>query len=583
MIKIIGDSLLQRYCFVVGVYFSFCSLFSVQEVFLDITDMRDRPIEQVEVGALFKIKVSLHGDSISNQNVTIPGLEKACVTVNTSSMSMTPAGITYTYSYHVYMDAMGSFTFGPIIIDYRGKTVTSKTKTIEVVAPQAEKPSSKTKQKDPIFVRLYSDKKIAFVGEPVTFYLEFYTKDPLVELAQVISPRLSPTLAAKNYLGPDKGSKIMGGTMYTYYRWKWTVHPKDSGEFVIPSYSVSYLLPERNTISASAFSVFFGMLPMKETVHSNAAVITVKPLPHYKSKVHAIGSFKNFSLELKQLPAKVGQAFIAALHLTGLQEDIDAVTTPPELVALPTELTYYDSEVSTVEIDDTQAMKTFEYVIQPLQPGTLKIPEQKFTFFDTTTSSYVSLTTKPCTVTIESLPEPQEEQSLPAVTTENQVTDTNNPLQPIILDVSSSSYTNWFMPLPLFLFCMFIPLFGLLFFYGIHVLIRLYAQLRLKSAYKNAFALAHHRVYEAEKRSAYDALYSIFMELLSVRLSKDKQLISDDMIKELYAPSASLQDEWAHFWRVSTAYAFVKTHVTEADHGLFKRAHYWISVMEKRI
>lgn len=582
MIKIIGDSLPWYYRFIWCLCFSFYSLFSAQEIFLDITDMRDKPIEQIEVGTLFKIKVSMRGDSVSNQNIIIPGLEKACVTVNASSMSMTSANVTYTHSYHVYMGAMGSFTFGPITMDHKGKTVTSKTKTIDVVAPQAEKPSSKTKHKDPIFAHLYSDKKIGFVGEPIVFYLEFYTKDPLVELAQVVSPRLPPTLTAKNYLGPDKGSKIMDGTAYTYYRWKWIVHPKDPGEFVIPSYSVSYLLPERNNSSMSAFSIFFGMLPMKETTHSNAAVITVKPLPPYNGKVDALGSFKSFNLELKQLPAKVGQAFIVSLHLTGLQEDIDAVITPPTLVAMPAELAYYDSEISTVAIDDTQAMKTFEYIVQPLQPGTVKIPAQKFTFFDTMTSSYVSLTTKSYTVSIEQLSESQEEQVSPGVVADNQVVDTNNPLQPIIFDVSSSSYTNWSMPWQLFLFCILLPPFGLLFFYGIRVLVRFYAQLRLKNAYKKAFTRAHRQVYEAEKRDAYEAIYPIFMQLLSVRLGKDKQLISDALLKELYAPCASLQDEWIHFWRECTAYAFV-AHATEADRGFFKRTHYWISVLEKRI
>lgn len=546
--------------------------------------MRNQPITRVEAGTACKIIVNCSGSLHSPVSISIPGIENVTVNSREQAISMTPAGTMYAYIFHVYINTVGTYTFGPVSAEYNGMHLESNTKTVEAVAPSAidyQSIKSSATTKEDAFVVLTVDKKEPFVGEKIVISLEFYSKDPAAEPLQALMPPLPHAFELQEPVSCETYQESIKGVTYTCHRWQCKVRPRAIEEVVLPACSISYKEPDKQGVM-HPFSLFFGPLAAKKTVHSRPLFIKVKGLPPHQGTVDGIGEFNSLKLEVKQLPARVGQACLAQVHLTGKKEDIQALTKTPALLNVPPEITYYDSQVTTQILDDAQAIKTFEYILQPLKAGSVTIGEQKYTFFDSRRSKYVTLTAKPYSFEVA---EPDQQQQEPASTSlANLITDRVHLGDISVLEdrepsAASSSYIPW----PWFFMLLCIPFLTASVIITRRHIAGAWEYAIGKKTYKNAFSIAHQQLNRAEKKNARADVYVIFMELFSVRLAKNKQQITDALIEELFERSPHMchqRQAWNIFWHECTTYAFV-THEAQQHADFWQQSHEWITVLER--
>ena len=142
------------------------------------------------------------------------------------------------------------------------------------------------------------------------------------------------------------------------------------------------------------FASFFSLGGVVNIVRRTGALkLEVKPLPEAGRPADfsgAVGSFR-MKANLDRTSLDLGDA--AALRVTIEGEGSLQSAAAPKLVA-PPEVKVYEPKL----LDDTMtgadhlgARKTWEWVVVPLAPGTVKVPGPAFAYFDPASSSYRQL------------------------------------------------------------------------------------------------------------------------------------------------------------------------------------------------
>lgn len=578
-----------------------------QQLILNITDMRDTSVSTIEVGVPFKVKVSVHGFSIQGKELEIKGLEQAVIDAHQEQISITNGVRSCVHTYCARIDKVGSYLVGPALARYGGTPIESEPVKLTVIKNKSSSPG----KKEAFFARLTCEKETIFLGEKVYCHIHFYAKNPDARLTNLLAPSFNVKIDNTQYQGPFESVETIQGAQYVCRHVQWICCPKTVGELVIPAYTIVYTLPSDDRAQFGGFSAFFGMRPTQHLLYTNAVTLNVKPLPAYggSGNVQSIGAYSTFELVVKQPTVQVGQALVVTLQLTG-SGDIDALTAP-ELQGLPATCKQYESQVTTTPVNDATSVKTFEYILQETVPGNLKIPEQKFVFFDTKTGHYKTLTTRSQEVLVTAPPAqladdtqalanqkaPAQEGS--ASTSESSATralassglsgtvDLNGDETrecPLMID-DWCSHPCRSMPWWLLLLLFVLPPLAALLCVIYRKLIFFYAA--RTDAKKSERAFVHARAYllQAEKKRAYTELYPIFSRLISVRMLHNQQVSTDEMVaKSLLQAGFSEQlcDEWQQFFSDCAAFVFLGN-TAHADPLIFKQAHYWLSILEQAL
>jgi len=609
MIKIVGRTgLLSLLC---------VSFFAgAQQLVLNITDMRDTPVSAIEVGVPFKVKVSVRGFSIQGKDLEIKGLEQAVVDAHQEQISIINGVRSCVHTYCARIDKVGSYLVGPVLAQYSGKQIKSEQVQLTVTKGKSSSPG----KKETFFARLTCERESIFLGEKVYCHIHFYAKNPDARLTNLLAPSFNAKIDNTQYQGPFESVETIQGARYICRHVQWICCPKAVGELVIPAYTIVYTLPSDDRAQFGGFSAFFGMRPTQHLLYTNATTLNVKPLPPYTGSgaVQAIGDYATYELAVKQQTVQVGQALVVTLQLTG-SGDIDALATP-ELQGLPATCRQYESQVTTTPVNDTTSVKTFEYILQASVPGNLKIPEQKFVFFDTKAGRYKTLTTREQEVLVTASPAQlaDDAQALANQSSDVQGGSANqldsladggdpssrfgglhNPglsggsvdlnldetdVCPLIRE-SWCSRSVWSMPWWLLLLLFVLPPLSALLCMIYRKLIFFYAARTDVKKAERAFVHARACLFRAEEKRAYTELYPIFNQLISIRMPHNKQISTDEMVRKSLVQagfSEQLCDEWQQFFSDCAAFVFLHN-AAHADPLIFKQAHYWLSILEQAL
>ena len=587
--------------------FLFVSFFTcAQQLVLNITDMRDAPASVIEVGVPFKIKISVHGFSIQGKELAIKGLEQVVVDAHQEQISIINGVRSCVHTYCARIDKIGSYVVGPALAHYRGAPIESEHMKLAVIKGK----SRSVGKKEAFFARLTCEKETIFLGENVYCHIHFYAKNPDARLTNLLAPSFNVQVDNTQYQGPFESVETIQGTQYICRHVQWICCPKTVGELVIPAYTIVYTLPSDDRAQFGGFSAFFGMRPTQHLLYTNAATLNVKPLPAYigAQSVQSIGVYSTFELAVKQQTIQVGQALVVTLQLTG-SGDINALTAP-ELQGLPSTCKQYESQVTTMPVNDATSVKTFEYILQASVPGSLKIPEQKFVFFDTNSGRYKTLTTKGQEILVTPPPAPSadETQALanqapyvqgesasqldsPTGTLASSLSSGSAHLNVDEADVCSIMTGQWYshpcrsMPWWLLLLLFVLPPLGALLCVIYRKLIFLYAARSYAKTAEHAFVHARACLLQAEEKRAYTDLYPLFSQLISVRMPHSQQVSIDEMVRKSLGQagfSEQLCDEWQQFFSDCAAFVFLDNSA-HADPLIFKQAHYWLSILEQAL
>ncbi len=570
--KIVGKNFLLA---LMGLFtFSFLGASSLK---LLVTDAQGRTIKQAHVGHPFVIKVSMDGSQGFGQRPDVEGLDQFHITGRQTKMQMINGATTVDHIYYVTAKKAGSYTLGPAtIVESGGKKQKSAIIKLAVVdGPPTATHSEAQDNSNLFFARLVLDQERVVIGDKLNCSLQIYSRDPDIEIHEIKGPDLSSfNFVATN--GPVSAVTYIDNVKYTCLEWQWELHPKKVGPIAIPACGIDFLVP-----------VDYGMFFLRpqftqKRIYSNAVTLTVDPLPAYNGTVHAVGRFKSCSLSIKPTVAKTGEGMVLTLEVEGIG-DLKNINAPT--LSMPSVFSCYESKNYVGDKDSNGfGKKYFEYIVQGLQPGEWEIPSQNFTYFDTKTRSYATLSTSPVHVTIVA----SGATAQPTIKNSNHsspnaasiLQDSDNDIAPLHQD--GSWYPRKERALPWWVFIMFLsfPIFWL-FLRGLHAR---YWKVRSSSKKQN---VAHARALlkHAERSHQPAKIYAIFVDFFAQQAAIEPSLISQDYIEQylqLHGYSEHHCLMWNSFFNRINELAFYQREKMGAT-DIFAQAYRWLDNFEMKL
>jgi len=290
--------------------------------------------------------------------------------------------------------------------------VTSQAYEIEVLKPRY------TPGNEPYFLEARIDKNEVFVQEQVIYTLRFYHKGSL------INGNIRPPTFDNALVEPLKEQSVFGktinGQQYTVYEWQYALFPQSSGELAIPGPSFTGLLHLRGKqkgVKSVAEPSIINVLP---AVPNDQAWW----LPANEIKIEQ--AWDNLPNTLY-----VGDSLrrVITLQASGLKSS--------QLPTLNTANTdgykvYADEakEQQSLSEKGVNSVKTVAQAIVPIKAGTLVLPEQKITWWNTNTQHVETTILQSQTLTI--LPAKNSPTEPTSTLTDNSISTYSNSInQPI--------------------------------------------------------------------------------------------------------------------------------------------------------
>ena len=378
----------------------------------------------VAVGEQFRLSYSVNA---KGSNFSQPDFGKFSVLSgpNVSSSSsvqiingnMTQS-VSYTYNYIMMATAEGKFTIPPASVVVKGKTYQSNALTIEVVKGSATastqsnsggraaiKTDKSNAGKD-VFVAVNVNKKSLYQGESLVADIKVYTRKDLAGFDDIKFPPFtgfwSQDIEAPTQIQLHREN--VNGVIYNVGLFKKVLlFPQRSGSITIDPFKITLITQER-VRSNNPFDDFFGgsyrRVPVKTA--SKPVVIKVKPLPDNKPKDFngAVGRFK-MTASIDKNKVKANEAINLKIRITGTG---NLKLIKPLNVDFPPDIDVYDPKTSLntkVTTGGISGSITFTYLFIPRYAGTYRIAPITFSYFDTSTKTYKTITTREFEITVE--------------------------------------------------------------------------------------------------------------------------------------------------------------------------------------
>ena len=271
----------------------------------------------------------------------------------------------------------------------------------------------------PYFLEAKVDKQQIYVQEQVIYTLRFYHKGSLIN-GNIRPPKFENALV-ESLKEQSVFGKTIEGQQYTVYEWQYALFPQASGDFKIAGPSFTGLLNLRGK---------------QKGVQSVAKDTVIKVLAAEKSPTPywLPASSLTLSQEWKKLPNTiyVGDSLrrVITLQVEGLKTtQLPTITTQNG----STYKVYADEAVSNQTLSEkgVNSIKLISQAIVPTQEGTLTLPDETITWWNTEKSSFETATLKSQPLII--WPSSNVNQNtIPPVTKSSQIAANklaNNPIQ----------------------------------------------------------------------------------------------------------------------------------------------------------
>lgn len=393
----------------------------------DVTFKASAP-EAVVMGETFRLSYTVNAEGKDIRVPEIPDFEVLIGPSTSTNMSTqiingkmtTETSLTFTYILQPKKE--GTFNIAPATIKVKGANYTSNALVIKVLPPdKAEEASaqgggnasaSSAVSKNDLFITANISKKNVYEQEGFLITYKLYAnprKVNVVGINQVKLPEFegfltqdvelpqNRQLTLENYNGTNYGTIVIKQAV---------LFPQRSGKITIPSGSldVAMRVQVQSQRPRSVFDFFedAGYVDVNRTVPISPVSVEVKPLPSGKpaSFSGAVGNFTMTS-SISSNNVKTDDAVTVKVKISG-NGNIKLVKNPE--VVFPNDFDVYDPKVE-VDIKTTTAgssgTKTIEYMAIPRYAGDFEIPAIAFSYFDTKTDSYKTITSEPYKLHVE--------------------------------------------------------------------------------------------------------------------------------------------------------------------------------------
>lgn len=340
---------------------------------------------------------------------------------------------TVSYTYILMAKKEGTFNLAPATIKVKGANYTSNALAIKVLPPDKAGSSASAGDadsdggssaasmnigKEDYFVKMdVSDRNVyEQEGFLVTFKL-FAVRQ--CGLSNLKFPEFEGFLAQEVQLPTEKqwGRENYNGRNYLTVVLKQTVlYPQRAGKITIESGKFDAVITVQTAQKArSIFDDFFGSYQeVKKVLTTSPVAIDVKALPSGKpaSFSGAVGNFTMTS-SINSNNVKSNEAVTINVKIAG-NGNIKLIKNPE--VVFPNDFDVYDPKVEVdtkVSASGASGTKTIEYMGIPRYAGDFEIPAISFSYFDTKTDSYKTISSQPYKLHVE--PGKEGEGSAPVV------------------------------------------------------------------------------------------------------------------------------------------------------------------------
>ena len=319
--------------------------------------------------------------------------------------------ISYSYVYFLQALKEGKYSLGPAIFKIKGKTYTSDSIHIEVVAnasaaqktnPGGTQPageSAVTSSGEDIFVNLSLNRKEVYLGEYIVATVKIYTKVNISGINEVKFPSFNGFMKSDLVTPPltSLQQENVNGTAYgTGVIQQFLLFPQITGDVTIDPVQITVLIQQKSGQSDPFFGDFFAQYQnVPKAIASQAMKIKVKPLPGVQPE--------NFSgivgkLDLKATLSKdsvnVNDAVNFKIAISG-NGNLKVAAAPK--LKLPPDIEVYDPKISDDlknGLSGTTGQKSFDYILIPRHYGDFIIPALTYSYFNTSSGKYETLTTR---------------------------------------------------------------------------------------------------------------------------------------------------------------------------------------------
>ena len=334
-----------------------------------------------------------------------------------------------TYTYTLMPREEGTFTIGAASIVVDGKSYTTKSLPIEVIAEKHGAEGSTTTNttpegtigKDDVLLRLKVSDTDLYKGESLRASLVLYTRVTVENIENLTMPPFDGFWSQELTFDNAPSREEYNGRVYeTYKITELLLSPQESGKIVIPEalMTVGVQVAVQN---ARSYDPFFGgrqVYRVSRELKSAPVTINVREFPAGAPQSFN-GAVGRFSLRSTMPEAEIvaNSADQIELTLSGTG-NLKFITAPR--ISLPESFEVYDTKVvdnGKLTASGTSGSITYTYPFIARSAGTFTIPSIEFSFFNPETRAYETLATEPFTLVVKD--DGSSQQTLPTSATYN--------------------------------------------------------------------------------------------------------------------------------------------------------------------
>lgn len=314
-----------------------------------------------------------------------------------------------TFTYVLMAKEEGTFTLPSATIKVNGSNYKSGTAQIKVLPPdrnaQPTQPGQQpqmttststggTVSADDAFVRAIFSKTKVKEQEAVVVTFRFYTVLNIRDVGKIQFPEFEGFMTEEFELPVNRQMKTehyKGRNYYTIDVKKTLLFPQRSGKMTIPSGTMEIVF---EVASGRRVQTFFGpqdiMTEAKRALRTSPVTVDVSPLPSEGKPVNFSGGVGNFTFtpSISTQKLKANDAVTIKLNISGTG-NLKLIKNPE--IQFPKDFETYDAVVNNdfrLTENGLSGTKTIEYMFIPRYQGQFTIPPIEFSYFDTRTNSY---------------------------------------------------------------------------------------------------------------------------------------------------------------------------------------------------
>lgn len=376
----------------------------------------------VEVGSKFQIEYVIDASDVSAFRLgNIPEGIEILYGPNQSEVSSyqyvnghLSGSTTVTVSYVAMATRGGNFTIPPAMVVANGRRMSTESMRVRVngSAPAAATAQSRGGGREEktvgnpghgdLFILVSASKTHVHEQEPVMLTYKVYTTLNLTQLNGAM-PDLKGFHTQEVKLPQQKNfhMETFRGKTYNTVTWsQYIMYPQMTGSLKIPSITYHGIVMEEDR-SEDAFFTGGGYKEVPRDVTAPGITIQVDPLPAKpKDFSGGVGKF-NISAQLAKTEVRAGDPINLRLVLSGTG-NLKLVKEPA--VQIPSDFDKYDTKITDktkLSEAGVEGNMIYDYLFVARKEGTYTIPAIRFTYYDTGSNSYKTITTQSFTIKVD--------------------------------------------------------------------------------------------------------------------------------------------------------------------------------------